>query len=195
MANRKVKDGIDLLTNELIYFRGHAKVTYLSDGSTVEDKINEILENENDLTNYYTKDEIENKGYANKSELNSKQETLVSGTNVKTINGQSILGSGDLKIATMPLSTSTSSTMSLSPNIYYRNTSTSLTSLSISLGNVTDNTIINEYFIEFTTSSNGTTISLPNTIKWANGEIPTFEANTTYQISIINNLGVCMKFK
>ena len=85
--------------------------------------------------------------------------------------------------------------MSLSPNIYYRNTSTSLTSLTISLGNVTDNTIINEYFIEFTTSSNGTTISLPNTIKWANGEIPTFEANTTYQISIINNLGVCMKFK
>ena len=179
----------------MIYFRGHAKVTYLSDGSTVEEKINEILENENDLTNYYTKDEIENKGYANKSELNSKQETLVSGTNVKTINGQSILGSGDLKIATMPLSTSTSSTMSLSPNIYYRNTSTSLTSLTISLGNVTDNTIINEYFIEFTTSSNGTTISLPNTIKWANGEIPTFEANTTYQISIINNLGVCMKFK
>ena len=55
--------------------------------------------------------------------------------------------------------------------------------------------IINEYFIEFTTSSSGTTISLPSTIKWANGETPTFEANTTYQISIVNNLGVVITFK
>ena len=195
MANRKVKDGIDLLTNELIYFRGHAKVTYLDDGSTVEEKINELLEKETDLSNYYTKSEVDNKGYAKESDLTNKQETLVSGSNIKTINGQNIMGSGDLKVGTMTVTTTTASTMSLSPNIYYRNTSTSLSSLSISLNNTTDNTITNEYIVEFTTSSSGTTISLPNTIKWSNGEMPTFEANTTYQISIINNLGVCMKFK
>lgn len=35
---------------------------------------------------------------ANISEVNSKQDILVSGTNIKTINGQSLLGSGDLQI-------------------------------------------------------------------------------------------------
>ena len=93
------------------------------------------------------------------------------------------------------LITSTSSRMTLSPNIYYRNTSTSLSTLTITLGSIANSNIINEYFVEFTTSSSGTTISLPSTIKWANGETPTFEASTTYQISIVNNLGVVITFK
>ena len=93
------------------------------------------------------------------------------------------------------LITSTSSRMTLSPNIYYRNTSTSLSTLTITLGSIANSNIINEYFVEFTTSSSGTTISLPSTIKWANGEVPTFEASTTYQISIVNNLGVVITFK
>ena len=38
--------------------------------------------------------------YATTTQLNSKQDTLVSGTNIKTINGNSILGSGDLAITT-----------------------------------------------------------------------------------------------
>ena len=70
-----------------------------------------------------------------------------------------------------------------------------LSTLNFILGPITNSDIINEYFIEFTTSSSGTTVSLPSTIKWANGEKPTFEASTTYQISIINNLGVVIKFK
>lgn len=89
----------------------------------------------------------------------------------------------------------TSSSMALSPNIYYRNTSTALSTLTITLDSVSNNNIINEYFVEFTTSSSGTTVSLPSTIKWANGEAPTFEAGTTYQISIVNDLGVVTKFK
>ena len=36
---RKVKDAVDLGTKEKIYFRGHAKATYMSDGRTVEDAI------------------------------------------------------------------------------------------------------------------------------------------------------------
>ena len=42
MATRKIKDAKDLSTNELIYFKGHAKATYMSDGKTVEDAINSI---------------------------------------------------------------------------------------------------------------------------------------------------------
>lgn len=39
MATRKIKDAKDLSTNELIYFRGHAKATFLSDGRTVEEAV------------------------------------------------------------------------------------------------------------------------------------------------------------
>jgi hypothetical protein len=44
MANRKIKDAIDMTTNEAIYFRGHAKATYMSNGSTVEDAVKNIFE-------------------------------------------------------------------------------------------------------------------------------------------------------
>lgn len=37
--------------------------------------------------------------YASKDELTTKQDTLVSGTNIKTINGETILGEGDLTIS------------------------------------------------------------------------------------------------
>lgn len=44
-----------------------------------------------DLSNYYNKTEIEEK-------LGEKQQKLVSGTNIKTINNQNILGSGNIEI-------------------------------------------------------------------------------------------------
>ena len=40
MSTRKIKDAKDLTTNELIYFKGHAQATYMSDGRTVEEAIN-----------------------------------------------------------------------------------------------------------------------------------------------------------
>lgn len=39
MGTRKIKDAKDLTTGEKIYFKGHAKATFLSDGRTVEDAI------------------------------------------------------------------------------------------------------------------------------------------------------------
>lgn len=42
MSTRQIKNARDLTTNELIYFRGHAKATYMSNGATVEDTINSI---------------------------------------------------------------------------------------------------------------------------------------------------------
>lgn len=219
MANRKIKDAKDLQTNELVYFRGHAKATYMSDGRTVEDAVNNMSSGSGsssgaDMSNYYTKSQIDAKGfitgipaeYVTETELNSKgyltshqdisgkQDKLVSGTNIKTVNGTSILGSGNIN-TNKPLQTSTSTSMALNPNVYYRNTSTSLSRLTITLNAETDSTILNEYFVEFTTRSSGTTITLPSSVKWANGETPTFEASTTYQISIVNNLGIVTKFK
>ena len=93
-----------------------------------------------------------------------------------------------------PVRTFTETSIQLIPNTYYRKINQS-SSLTITLAPETNPNVINEYFIEFTTDTSGTTIALPNSIKWANGEKPTFEANTTYQISIVNNLGICVKFK
>lgn len=44
MATRKIKDAKDLDTGELVYFKGHAKATYMSDGRSVEEA---ILDNTN----------------------------------------------------------------------------------------------------------------------------------------------------
>ena len=204
MANRNIKDAKDLSSGELIYFRGHAKATYMSNGATVEDAINSISTGGGgvDMSNYYTKAQIDSKGYltsvpseyVTETELNDKG-YLTEHQSIKTINGTSLIGSGNVVIGYKPLQTSTSSSMTLTPNVYHRNTSTSLSSLTIALGSVSDNTILNEYLVEFTTRSTGTTVNLPSNIKWINGETPTFEASTTYQISIVNNLGVVAKFK
>lgn len=48
-----------------------------------------------DLTNYYTKTETNN---AITAATSTKQDTLVSGTNIKTINNESLLGSGNIDI-------------------------------------------------------------------------------------------------
>lgn len=40
--------------------------------------------------------------FALKTEITSKQDKLVSGTNIKTINGESILGSGNLAVGGLP---------------------------------------------------------------------------------------------
>lgn len=52
-----------------------------------------------DVSNFATKDEIPDvSGLATKEDLGGKQDTLVSGENIKTINGESILGSGNIEI-------------------------------------------------------------------------------------------------
>lgn len=59
---RKVINAKDLNTNKLVYFNGHAKATYMSDGSTVEDAINNINMNLGNCAYpliAYTVDELE----------------------------------------------------------------------------------------------------------------------------------------
>jgi hypothetical protein len=203
MSTRNIKDAKDLSTGELIYFKGHAQATFMSDGRTVEEAVSGMSGGSGetiDISNLATKDEL-----AQKQDIISDIDTIRTNaanykgtvTSVKVDNVSKTPSSGavDLGYVNKKLTTSTSSSMSLSPNIYYRNTSTSLLTLTITLGSVSNSNIINEYFVEFTTRSGGTTVSLPSGIKWANGETPTFEASTTYQISIVNNLGTIQKFK
>ena len=205
MSTRKIKDAKDLSTNELIYFKGHAQATYMSDGRTVEEAITSSSGGSSsggntDLSNYATKAEL-----AQKQDIISDIDTIrtnaanykgtVTSIKINNVSKSPSNGVVDLGYVHKQLSTSTSSSMTLSPNVYYRNTSTSLSSLTITFGSVSNSNIMNEYFVEFTTRSSGTTVSFPSSVKWADGVTPTWEAGCTYQVSIVNNLGTWVKFK
>ena len=81
-------------------------------------------------------------------------------------------------------------TFALTPNVFH--VWGEVTSLTLTLATPTDATIVNEYMLQFTSGSTATTLSLPNTITWAS--TPNIQANKTYQVSIINNLGVIAEF-
>lgn len=69
----------------------------------IDEKLDAIVAGgEIDLSNYYKKSEVDNllNAKADKSELSTKQDTLISGVNIKTINNQSILGGGNIEIQT-----------------------------------------------------------------------------------------------
>ena len=83
----------------------------------------------------------------------------------------------------------------LSPNIYYVVSGTP-SSVNLYLETPTNNTILNNYMIEFTTPGlSEFTLYADADIKWANGEVPVFEPGKTYQISIINKLAVISNFE
>ena len=52
--------------------------------------------------------------------------------------------------------------------------------------------VVNEYMFQFTSGETATTLVLPADIKWVSA--PNIQANKTYQVSIINNLGVIGEF-
>lgn len=85
--------------------------------------------------------------------------------------------------------TASETTVSIEPNVFH--IWPEMSSLNITLATPTDATIVNEYMIEFTSGSTATTLSLPATVTWAEagGDI-SVEANKTYQISIVNNIGL-----
>ena len=116
---------------------------------------------------------------------NSKQEQLQSGINIKTINGNNILGSGNLEIQTggTPTSYTVSSTTptiaTLSGNKIYTFTNP-LTSLTITeYGDTTLETVL--YF----TAGTGFTFSVPNDSKYII-EVPVFNEGINYVVSIQN---------
>ena len=69
-----------------------------------------------------------------------------------------------------------------------------MTSLTITLATNVDSSILNEFMFEFVSGTTPTTLSLPSSIKWLNGEARIIEQNKTYQVSIVNNLSIICLF-
>lgn len=134
-----------------------------------------------------------------------KQDRLISGTNIKTINGNSILGSGDIapsgyerKVQVNP-----GQTWGLAVDYKFMITNTLNGPLTIQLPttNPTSDNYTKECGITFTTGSTAPTITFNGNIWWVNGTAPTIDANCVYEFSFkfnfANNtwLGVYASFK
>ena len=134
-------------------------------------------------------------------DISGKQDKLVSGTNIKTINGTSILGSGDIVISSSGGSSSgngayaevnhgtSDTTFTLTPNTFH--VWDEVSSLDLSFGEETEG-VANEFLFQFTSGSEPTTLILPDSIKF-NSDF-TVEANKIYQISILNGFGTVMSW-
>lgn len=77
----------------------------------------------------------------------------------------------------------------INPNVFYLWGTAS--TLEIELGDPLDGEV-SEYMFQFTSGATATTLILPDTIQWASK--PSIQPNKTYQVSIINNLGVIGEF-
>ena len=88
-----------------------------------------------------------------------------------------------------PIVQQTETTVEIAPNVL--NVWGEVAELDITLADA-DATKVNEYMFQFTSGATATTLTLPADIKWVSA--PNVQANKTYQVSIINNLGVIGEF-
>ena len=132
---------------------------------------------------------------------NGKQDKLTSGTNIKTINGESILGSGNITISGGSSSGSgvyaevnhgtSDTTFTLTPNTFH--VWDEVSELTLTLGDETSG-VANEYVFQFTSGSEPTALTLPDNIKWANDSAPTIAENKIYQVSVLKGLATALEF-
>lgn len=143
------------------------------------------------------------------------QPTLVSGTNIKTINSTSLLGSGNIDLQTnLTYSISTSTTIaSMSPNTVYcvrsgsGTTWDAITTLSITALNTTgygvqtntagstiatNNSKVPIYCVCFLAGAD-MNITLPSTVKWKDGLMPSIDSGEFCELVIMNNIATINK--
>ena len=82
-------------------------------------------------------------------------------------------------------------TFTLTPNTFH--IWNEVTVLDLSFGEEAEG-IANEFLFQFTSGTTATTLTLPDTVKWANDEVPTIEPNMIYQVSILKGLASVLKF-
>ena len=127
----------------------------------------------------------------------------VSEDNFKTINGESILGSGNITISGGSSSSggngaysevnhgTNDTTFTLTPNTFH--VWDEVASLTLDFGSETSG-VANEFLLQFTSGATATSLTLPDDIKWANDTPPTIAENMIYQISILKGLGSVLEW-
>ncbi len=134
------------------------------------------------------------------TDISGKQEKLISGTNIKTLNGISLLGSGNIQIGgSISRVEMTSEIASIKANEFY--VWQMVNSLNITLISGSE-TVMNRYIFQFRNPKETTTLlTLPDGITWStdtelddNG-LPIMEATAFCRIEIIEGLASLKKWK
>lgn len=134
--------------------------------------------------------------------VGGKQDKLVSGTNIKTINGESILGSGNISI-----SGGSGGGSSAYPEVHHGTSDTNFTlppntfhiwdevrGLRLVFGDPIEG-VVNEYIFQFSSPHNtGTVLYIPGSILWPKDGKFLIEAGKTYIVSVVNNFGVFVEY-
>lgn len=101
--------------------------------------------------------------------------------------GDSYAGNYPVQVVSQPLVDIT-----LQPNVFYRNSQASLSAVKIKLATPTNQNIVNEYLFEWY-QAGICSVTLPSSVVWANDDIPDFETEYTYVLSIVDNIAICTK--
>lgn len=90
-----------------------------------------------------------------------------------------------------PMESHTEATLEITPNVMH--VWGEMAALTITLGAEVEGRA-NEYLFQFTSGATATTLTLPSTLTWANGEALAPEANKVYQVSIVDGNAIYAKF-
>lgn len=88
-------------------------------------------------------------------------------------------------IPTVDLTSDSGTSYELDPNKFYLFGEKAILTITLA---TEQSGIVNEYVFQFDSGSTATSLYVPNTVDWM--DEPDIQANKTYQVSIINNLGV-----
>lgn len=129
-------------------------------------------------------------GAVTEAKLSSVLQTKINGAATKT-ELESYAQSSDLegKADKIKVVEQTEMAVEIQPNVL--NKWGEVAELNITLADGEDG-VVNEYMLQFTSGATATTLVLPDDIAWLS--VPNIQANKTYQLSIINNLGVIGEF-
>lgn len=195
-----IKVPIEIISNRdmwssvfyFMHYSGIILVIRIEDLNTYIDTPIIILD---DLTVTFSEEYVYPK--ASKLSQLENDSNFVSSDGLKTINGESIIGSGNIIIgdgsssggsgAYSEVKHGTSdTTFTLTPNTFH--VWDEVASLTLDFGSEISG-VANEFLFQFTSGSTATSLSLPSVVEWVGG-IPTIESNKVYQCSIINNIGL-----
>jgi hypothetical protein len=125
--------------------------------------------------------------------LDDKQDILVSGENIKTINGESIVGSGDMVVGKITYFSEEDS-LELSPGVVCIRTRMVVNSVQIT-SFASNNKPFAEYAYYFSTGTiadgNAVKLILPDGVKYANKDVfDALESDTHYELSVVRSAGI-----
>lgn len=116
-----------------------------------------------------------------------------------TASSTNLVTSGGVYDEVHPATGSSQPAGGMLPNKLYK-LGTLTGNVSIAFASPSDNTVENEYKFSFTAGSTAPTITWPNSItKWAGNALdsglPNVEADTYYEVSVVDGMGIINKFE